>query len=69
MEFSFVGSMYVSENDLEEICSLVKDGMSVQDAIREVATGWDDYDYYVLDYVEDNIIIEINNRLEIEEVE
>lgn len=64
MEFEFTGIFYVAPADLEEMVRLVKEGYSPEDAFDDVASGWDDYDYYSAEYVRDDVIKEIKKRLD-----
>lgn len=64
MEFEYTDTFYVSDYDLGEMYLLCKSrGYTPQEALREVASGWDDVDYYMVGLVEDQIIEEINRRL------
>lgn len=64
MEFEFTGSIYVEENDLEEMCRLCKEEeLTPEKAFDVVSMGWDDCDYYVSSYIEDDVVKEIKRRL------
>ena len=64
MEFEYTNSFYVEPNDLREMYLLCKNkGYTPQKALNEVASSWDDYDFYAVGFVEDQIIEEINRRL------
>lgn len=64
MEFEYTDSFYVEPSDLREMYFLCKNkGYTPQEALNEVASGWDDYDFYAVGFVEDQIIEEINRRL------
>ena len=64
MNFEYSASFYVSESDFEEMVRLCqKHGYSPQDALHHVACGWDDCDYYTYEYVEDQILAELEKRL------
>ena len=64
MEFEFTGSIYVDEQDLEEMVSLCKNkGYTPIKAFCEVSKSWDDCDYYMSDYIEDDVVKEIERRL------
>ena len=64
MDFDYQGSVYIEPSDLREMYLLCKNnGYTPQDALNEVASGWDDYDFYAVGQVEDQIIAEIERRL------
>ena len=64
MEFKYIRSFYVEPSDLREMYLLCKNkGYTPQEALNEVASGWDGWDFYVFELVEDQIIEEINRRL------
>ena len=64
MYFEYTNSFYVHPGDLEEMCLLCKNkGYTPQKALNEVASGWEDYDFYEVRFVKDQIIEEINRIL------
>lgn len=64
MEFEYTTSLFVSESDLDEMCSLCRNtGLDVNTAIYSVSAGWDDCDYYAVGNVIDKIAEEIERRL------
>lgn len=64
MEFEFTDIFYVDETYLEEMYSLCKEkNYTPQKALNEVSSGWDDFDFYAVGFVEEQIIAEINRRL------
>lgn len=62
MSFEYTSYTYVSEEDLDEMAKLVKDGYNVKNAILEVANYWDDDAYYSLDLIIDKLIEEVLKR-------
>lgn len=62
MNFEYTSYTYVSEDDLNEMVKLVKDGYNVKNAILEVANYWDDDAYYSLDLIIDKLIEEVLKR-------
>lgn len=64
MDFEYTTSLFVSESDLDEMCSLCRAGFNIRTTIYSVAAGWDDCDYYVVDNVIDQIEEEVKRRLE-----
>lgn len=62
MEFEYTGHFYVSENDLNEMVELVKNGHNVKDAILKVAACWDDEAYYSIDLIIDKLVEEVLRR-------
>lgn len=64
MEFEYTDVFYVDEVDLREMYLLCKNkGYTPQEALDDVASGWDDADFYSVGNVEDQIIAEIERRL------
>jgi len=64
MEFEVTGFFFVDPYYLDEMYRLCKEqGLSPKDAAQDVALGWDDCDYYIYEYIEDQIIAEIEKRL------
>lgn len=64
MEFEFTGSIWVDENDLNEMASLVKEGLNVRDAIYDVASYWDDSMYYSIEDIFEQLRDEVLRRAE-----
>lgn len=64
MEFEFTGHFWVDECDLNEMALLVKEGHNVKDAICDVASGWDDYDYYNVENIFEQLRDEVLRRAE-----
>lgn len=62
MNFEYTNYTYVSEDDLNEMVKLVKDGYNVKNAILEVANCWDDDAYYSLNLIIDKLIEEVLKR-------
>lgn len=64
MEFEYTDVFYVEPSDLREMYLLCKNkGYTPQEALQEIASGWDDCDFYTVGLVENQIIKEINRRL------
>ena len=64
MYFKLQGVLYVSDADLDEMADLCRrTGCSTQDALNYVSERWDDADFYLIGFVEDEIKAEIENRL------
>lgn len=66
MDFEYTANFYLDENDINEMCELVENNIceTVEEAIDEVARGWEDYAYYSFDYVRDDVISYIYAELE-----
>lgn len=65
MDFEFTNTFYVDNADLRQMYLLCKKkNYTPQQALNEVASGWDDVDFYTVGFVEEQIIEEINRRLE-----
>lgn len=62
MKFEYTSCFYVSEDDLNEMAKLVKNGYNVKDAILKVAACWNDEVYYSTDLVIDKLIEEVLRR-------
>lgn len=64
MEFEFTDTFYVNETDLEEMCSLCREkNYTPQEALNIVSYCWEDFESYTVAFVEEQIIAEINRRL------
>lgn len=59
MDFEYTGYWYVSEDDLNEMAQLVRDGHNVKDAILTVADYWDDESYSMIDLIIDKLVEEV----------
>lgn len=64
MDFEYTGRWYVSEEDLNEMAQLVRDGRNVKDAILTVADYWDDESYCMIDLIIDKLVEEVLRRAE-----
>lgn len=65
MEFEFTDIFYVDNEDLRQMYLLCKDkNYTPQEALNEVSSGWEDFEFYTVCFVEEQIIAEINRRLE-----
>ena len=64
MEFEYSDTFWVEPHDLREMYLLCKNkGYTPQEALNDVAAGWDDCDFYCVGKVEEQIIAEIERRL------
>lgn len=66
MDFEYTGYFYVSEDDLNEIAQLVRNGRNVRDAIYDVAAGWDDVLYYGVEEIFEQLRDEVLRRAKAE---
>jgi hypothetical protein len=65
MEFEFTDTFYVDSEDLRQMYLLCKKkNYTPQEALNEVSSGWEDFEFYTVAFVEEQIIAEINRRLE-----
>lgn len=64
MEFEYTRSLWVDENDLNEMATLVKNGQNIENAIENVASGWDDSNYYSLEDIFEQLRDEVLRRVE-----
>lgn len=65
MEFEFTDTFYVSSDDLRQMYLLCKEkNYTPQEALNDVSSGWEDFEFYTVCFVEEQIIAEINRRLE-----
>lgn len=55
MEFEFSGSLYVEPADFKAMLDLCRIGTPFHTAVSIVSAGWDDADYYLVDFVMDDI--------------
>jgi hypothetical protein len=64
MEFEFTDSLWIEEADLKEMVLLCKNKKyTPQQALNEIASGWDDEQFFKTGLVEEQIIVEIERRL------
>ena len=63
MEFEFTGSIWVEPGDLSKMFKLCKKGYSLEEAFADVSAGWDDEDYYNAYLIKEQVIAEIQKRL------
>jgi len=64
MELNFKGSVYISENDIEEMARLVvNNNYNISLAIDEVLAGYDDDIYYARGYFWDELVEQVNNKI------
>lgn len=63
MEFIYTSSIYIEENDIKEICSLVKKGVYIEEAIDDVLAGYGDDVYYSYYNIIEDLIKEIEKRI------
>lgn len=64
MEFEFTGTLWIELSDLRMMYERVKKGEDFHDVYYDIMNGYDDVDYYVSDYAEENVRKEIYRRLE-----
>ncbi len=64
MEFDYVvnGSIWVSEDDLNEMAEEVKNGRRIEYVVDEYVAMLDDCDFYNSSAFEDKIIVEVRKR-------
>ena len=64
MDFEFTANIYIPSEDLRKMYLLCKNNnYTPLEAMTAIVSGYDDCDYYSIGYVEDQIIEEINRRL------
>ena len=63
MEFEIRDTFYISEADFDKMVQLCLRGYSPQYAITDVASGWDDVDFYRVGLIEDQLIEKIEQVL------
>lgn len=57
MEFEATFEVWVEPSDLQEMKRLIqKEGAPPHAAFHQVASGWEDSDYYLSPYIEDSVI-------------
>lgn len=64
MEFDYVieGSIFISDDDLDDMAKQVKDGRPIELVVDEYIACFDDYDYYHSFAYENDIINEVRKR-------
>lgn len=63
MEFEFTASIYIDEDDLQEMCLRVKKGEEFLTVFDNVMAKYDDFDYYGSGYIFYQVKAEIDKRL------
>lgn len=66
MEFKYTATLWVEPSDIEEMLKLCHQGYTYEQAINEVAASWEDADYYAVDYITSQLVLELKRRLEAE---
>lgn len=65
MEFIYTDYLWVEEVDLDEMVRLCKEeNYKPNVALAEVSSGWDDEVFYAVGCVRDQIIAELERRIE-----
>lgn len=65
MYFNYTDTFFVPEDEFEEMVRLcAEEGYSPTKAIEEVSLGWDDYDFYTVEKIEDQLVEKIKEELE-----
>lgn len=63
MNFYFQDSIWIFEDDLKEMVSRVKNGEDFKEVYDDIASGWDDMEYYASSFVENDVKEEIFKRI------
>lgn len=66
MEFEYTAILWVEPSAIEEMLELCRQGYSYEQAIEEVAAGWEDADYYAVGNITSQLVLELERRLEAE---
>lgn len=66
MEFEYTATLWVEPSAIEEMLELCRQGYSYEQAIEEVAAGWEDADYYAIGNITSQLVLELERRLEAE---
>ena len=61
-EFTITDSIYIPEEDLNEMARLVKNGESTKDVVEDYILGWSDYYDSISDAFDYKIIDEVKRR-------
>ena len=64
MEFEYTATMWVELSDIEEMLKLCHQGYTCEQAINEVAASWNDVDYYAVDNIIPQLVLELERRLD-----
>lgn len=63
MEFEYISSIYVTDEDLQEMYDRVKRGEEFEEVFTEIMASYDDEDYYHAYDIIEQVEAEINRRL------
>lgn len=64
MEFEYTATLWVEPSAIEEMLELYRQGYSYEQAINEVSAGWNDVDYYAVDNIIPQLVLELERRLD-----
>ena len=64
-EFTITDAIWVDRTDFNEMKKLVRNGANCEQAFEKVASGWDDYEWSMRNYIKDDVIKELKRRLNI----
>jgi hypothetical protein len=64
MEINFKGTVYIREEDVEDMARLViNGGYGIADAINEILASYDDDVYYTREYFWDELVEQVENKM------
>jgi hypothetical protein len=64
MEINFKGTVYIREEDVEDMARLViNGGYGIADAINEILAGYEDDVYYTREYFWDELVEQVENKM------
>jgi len=64
MDFGFSGNYHLSRDDKNEILNAISNGMSVEEAVEDWASGLNDLDYFIVnEFILDRIIDYFENEV------
>lgn len=64
-EFTITDTIRVERTDFNKMKKLVRDGLSYEQAFEEIASGWEDYEWNMRNYIKNDVIKELKRRLNI----
>ena len=62
-EYTIENSVFISDNDLDDMAEMVKKGLPVEDVVTDYIACLDDFDYYCSYAYEDRVIDEVRKRV------
>lgn len=64
-EFTITDVICVDRTDFNKMKKLVQNGATYEQAFEKIASSWDDYEWNMRNYIKDDVIKELKQRLNI----